>query len=81
MEENEEIDDLLKLKEDKKEGNEEKDEEKPTIKIRKLNKKIVLDKYSPIEEDEDVAVVPLPPAVPIQKIVLGETVKIMKPKK
>jgi hypothetical protein len=81
MEENEEIDDLLKLKEDEKK--EQKEEEKPIIKIRKLNKKIVLDKYSPIEE-EDVDVAPLPPlpqAVPMPKIVLGESVKIMRPKK
>ena len=70
MEENEEMDDLLKLKEDKKQ-----EEEKPTIKIRKLKQKIVLDKYSPVEEDEPVTVVPVP------KIVLGETVKIMRPKK
>jgi hypothetical protein len=86
IEENEEIDDLLKLK-DEKETKEEKEEEKPIIKIRKLNKKIVLDKFSPVEEDEDVAVAPLPPlpplppAVPLPKIVLGETVKIMRPKK
>jgi len=80
MEENEEIDDLLKLKDEKeekqeKEAKEAKEEEKPTIKIRKLNKKIVLDKFSPIEEDEPVVVAALP------KIVLGETVKIMRPKK
>jgi hypothetical protein len=70
MEEMEEIDDLLKLKEV-----EEKQEEKPIKKGRKLKEKIVLDKFSPVEEDESIQVAPLP------NIVLGETVKIMRPKK
>jgi hypothetical protein len=84
MEDTEEIDDLLKLKDEKetKETKDTKEQETPIIKIRKLNKKIVLDKYSPIEEDEpNVVVAPLPQSVPLPKIILGETVKIMRPKK
>jgi hypothetical protein len=69
MEEMDELENILELKETK----EEEKKEKP--RVRKLKEKIVLDKYSPVEHDDDTQVAPLP------KIIIGETVVIKKQKK